>query len=139
VIDWQLVCLAFMAAALTANAVVQVFIMRALTRSAREVVETAQQIRQEVRPIAEKAHRIADDAARAAALAVTQVERVDRALTATSQRLDDTLNLVQGTLIQPVRHGAAVVSALRAAFSLFRRPARDTRPSRDEEEALFVG
>ena len=138
-IDWQLVSLSVMAIALTANAVVQVFILRNLIRAAHQISETAQQIRQEVRPLAEKAHRIADDAARAAALAVMQVERVDRALSTTSQRLDATLNLLQGTVIRPVRQGAAVVSALRAALSNFRRPARDPRPSRDEEETLFVG
>lgn len=138
-IDWQLVSLSVMAIALTANAVVQVFILRNLIRAAHQISETAQQIRQEVRPLAEKAHRIADDAARAAALAVMQVERVDRALSTTSQRLDATLNLLQGTVIRPVRQGAAVVSALRAALSIFRRPARDPRPSRDEEETLFVG
>jgi uncharacterized protein YoxC len=139
VIDWQLVCLAVIAIAVTVMTVVQVGVLLALARSARQVAETAQEIRQEVRPIAEKAHRIADDAARAAALAVMQVERVDRALSATTQRLDQTLNLVQGAVIEPVRQGAAVISAVRAALSLFRRPARDPRPGRDEEEALFVG
>ena len=69
VIDWQLVCLAVIAMAVTVMTVVQIAVLLALARSARQVAETVQQVRQEIRPLAEKVHRIADDAARAAALA----------------------------------------------------------------------
>jgi hypothetical protein len=139
VTDWAVVWLAVIAMSVAVMTLVQIGVLVAVARSARQVAETVQQVRQEIRPIAEKAHRIADDASRAAALAVAQVERVDRALAATSQRLDQTLNLVQGAVVEPVRQGAAVISAVRAALSLLRRPARDPRPGRDEEEALFVG
>ncbi|HYN07414.1 MAG TPA: hypothetical protein VES67_08500 [Vicinamibacterales bacterium] len=137
-IDWQLVFLGVIAAAVVVMTIVQIGVLLAVLRSARQLVGTVQEIRQEVRPLAEKAHRIADDAARAAALAVQQVERVDRTLAATSERLDQTLHVVQGAFVEPVRQGAAVVSAVRAALSILRRP-RDPRPGRDEEEALFVG
>ena len=137
-IDWQLVCLAVMAVMMTVMTVIQVGVLLALAKSARQVAETAKAIRQEVRPLAEKVHRIADDAARVASLTLTQVERVDQALAATTQRLDQTLNIVQGALAGPVRQGAAVVTAVRAALSLLRRP-RNSAASRDEEEALFVG
>jgi type IV secretory pathway VirB2 component (pilin) len=138
VIDWQLVCLAVMAVAMTVMTVIQVGVLLALAKSARQVAETAREIRQEIRPLAEKVHRIADDAARVASLALTQAERVDQAMAATSQRLDQTLNVVQGALVGPVRQGAAVITAVRAALSLLRRP-RDQASGRDEEEALFVG
>jgi biopolymer transport protein ExbD len=138
VIDWQLVCLAVMAVMMTVMTVIQVGVLLALAKSARQVAETAKEIRQEVRPLAEKVHRIADDAARVASLTLMQVERVDQALAATTQRLDQTLNVVQGARAGPFRQGAAVVTAVRAALSLLRRP-RDQAASRDEEEALFVG
>jgi len=138
VIDWQLVCLAVVAVMMTVMTVVQVGVLLALAKSARQVAETAKEIRQEVRPLAEKVHRIADDASRVVSLTLTQVERVDQALAATTERLDQTLNVLQGALVGPVRQGAAVVTAVRAALSILRRP-RDPAVSRDEEEALFVG
>jgi len=138
VIDWQLVCLVVVAVMMTVMTVVQVGVLLALAKSARQVAETAKEIRQEVRPLAEKVHRIADDASRVASLTLTQVERVDQALAATTERLDQTLNVLQGALVGPVRQGAAVVTAVRAALSILRRP-RDPAVSRDEEEALFVG
>jgi uncharacterized protein YoxC len=139
VIDWQLVSLAVIAVAVAVMAVVQVGVLLTLARSARQLTDTVHQIQQEVRPLAEKVHKIADDAAKAAALAVTQVERVDRALLATTQRVDQTLNVVQSALVEPVRQGAAVVSAVRSALAMFRGSRGEARQGRDEEEALFVG
>ena len=138
-IDWQLVWLAVIAIAVTVMTVVQIAVLLTLARSARQLGETVQQVRQEIRPLAEKVNRIADDAARAAALAVTQVERVDRALLTATQRVDQTLNVVQGALVEPVRQGAAVVAAVRSALSVFRRSSEPRHHGRDEEEALFVG
>lgn len=138
-IDWQLVSLAVIAIAVAVMAIVQIGVLLTLARAARQLTDTVHQIQQEVRPLAEKVHKIADDAARAAALAVTQVERVDRALLTTTQRVDQTLTVVQGALVEPVRQGAAVVSAVRSALAMFRGARRDARPGRDEEEALFVG
>jgi hypothetical protein len=139
VIDWQLVSLAVIAVAVAVMAVVQVGVLLTLARSARQLTEAVRQIQTEVRPLADKVHRIADDAARAAALAVTQVERVDRAILSATQRVDQTLNVVQGVLVEPVRQGAAVISAVRSALSVFRGARGDARQGRDEEEALFVG
>ena len=136
--DWQLVWLAVIAIGVTVMTVVQVAVLLVVARSARQLAETAQKIRQEVSPLADKVNRIADDAGKAAALALAQIERLDRALSATTQRVDETLNVVQGALMEPIRHGAAVVSALRGVLSVF-RGFRENRSGRDEEEALFVG
>ena len=138
-IDWQLVWLAVIAIAVTIMTVVQIAVLLTLARSARQLGETVQQVRQEIRPLVEKVNKIADDAARAAALAVTQVERVDRALLTVTQRVDQTLNVVQGALVAPVREGANVLAAVRSALSAFRRSPERRPNSRDEEEALFVG
>jgi hypothetical protein len=136
--DWQLVWLAVIAIAVTVMTLVQIAVLVALWRSAKQVTETVQMIRQEVSPLADKVNRLADDAGRAAALALAQVERLDRALDVTTQRVDETLNVVQGALTGPIRQGAAVVSALRGVLSVL-RGFRGARSGRDEEEALFVG
>ena len=136
--DWQLVWLAVIAIAVTVMAVVQILVLLALSRSAKQVSDTVRLIQQEVLPLADKLNRLADYAGQAAALALAQVERLDRALSVTTQRVDETLNVVQGALTEPIRQGAAVVSALRGVLSVF-RGVRDARSGRDEEEALFVG
>jgi hypothetical protein len=136
--DWQLIWLAVIAIAVTVMAVVQIAVLVALSRSAKQVSDTVQQIRQEVLPLADKANRIADDAGRAVALALAQIERLDRTLSVTTQRVDETLSVVQGALTEPIRQGAAVVSALRGVLAVF-RGFRDARSGRDDEEALFVG
>ena len=136
--DWQLVWLAVIAVAVAVMAIVQIGVLLAVMRSVRQLVETAQKIRQEVSPLAEMVNRIADDAGRAASLALAQIERMDRALSATTQRVDETLNVVQSALVEPIRHGAAVVSAVRGLLAVF-RGTREPAPGRDEEEALFVG
>lgn len=136
--DWQLVWLAVIAVAVAVMAIVQIGMLLAVMRSVRQLVETAQKIRQEVSPLADKVNRIADDAGRAAALALAQIERMDRALSATTQRVDETLNVVQSALVEPIRHGAAALSAVRGLLSIF-RGTRESAPGRDEEEALFVG
>ncbi len=138
-IDWQIVSLVVIAVAVTVMTVVQVGVLLTVARSARQMAETAQAIRQEIRPLAEKVHRIADDAGRAAALAVAQVERVDRALSTTTERIDQTLNVVQNAIVEPVRQGSAALAGVRAALSLFRGSRAPRHHGRDEEEALFVG
>jgi uncharacterized protein YoxC len=137
--DWQLVWLATIAVAVVVMAVVQVAVVLQAARMAREAAATAQELRRELRPLLEKAHRIADEAARATALATLQVERVDRILATTADRVDEALGLVQSAVVEPLRQGSALVTAVRAAFAVFRTWQDRPRRSRDEEEALFVG
>lgn len=139
--DWQLVCLAAMAVALVVMAAVQVGVIIVAVRVGRQVSATAEEIRREVKPLVLKAHRISDDAARAAALAVAQVERIDRLVESASARVHETLGLVQDAVVEPVRQGAAVVAAVRAALTAFRswRGEGAHHHRRDDEDALFVG
>jgi uncharacterized protein YoxC len=138
--DWQLVWLATIAVAVVVMAVVQVAVVLQAARMARQAAETAQELRRELRPLLEKAHRIADEAARATALATLQVERVDRLLSNAAERVDEAFGLVQSAVVEPLKQGSAFVTALRAAFTVFRSwQERPGRHSRDEDEALFVG
>lgn len=137
--DWALVYLAVMAVALAIMALVQVGVVIALLKVGKQVSATTQEIRRDLKPLIEKANRISDDAARAASMAVAQVERVDRLLASASARVDETLSLVQGAVIQPVRQGAALVAAVRAAMTAFRTWQGRPQHARDDEDPLFVG
>jgi hypothetical protein len=139
VTDWQTVWLATIALAVVVMAVVQIGLIVVALRATRQATETLQQVRRDVQPILERAQRMSEDAARATALAAAQVERLDGMVASTAVRLDQTLSIVQGAIVEPVRQGAAVVAAVRAAMAVFRGIADRPRPSRNEEEALFVG
>ena len=138
--DWQLVWLAVMAISLAVMAAIQVGIALVALKAVRELSGSVSEMRRDVKPLIEKANKIADDAQRATSLALTQVERVEQLLTTTSVRVEETLGIVQGVIVQPVRQGAAIVAAIRAALGVF-RGIRDARAaaSRDDEEPLFVG
>lgn len=135
----QGVLLGVMAVALVAMAVVQVVALLAAARWAKQAAESMEMLRREVKPLIEKAHRISDDAARAASLAAAQVERVDRLMASATERIDETLSVVQGAVIAPVRQGAALVAAVRAALGVFRTATDRRQQTQDDEEALFVG
>ena len=143
--DWAVIWLGVIAVSVVVMAAIQIGLIVVSLRVARQLSATADDIRKEIKPLVAKVHRIADDAARATALASIQVERVDQILSSTTARVDEGLNILRNAMGGPLRQGYAVALAIRAAMSAFsRRPNRDRgRPSsaatRDEEDALFVG
>lgn len=120
-------------------AVVQVAVGLQLLRSSREATASLQEFRKEVQPLIQKAHKVADDAGRVSALALTQMERVDQLVVTTATRVDETLQIVQSSLIAPVKQGAAVMAGLKAALAVFRARQDKGRYGRDDEDALFIG
>jgi hypothetical protein len=139
VTEWQTALLAVIAGSVLVMAVLQVTVVTIAGRYARDAARAVDELRREVRPLIEKANRISDDAARVTAMAATQVERVDRLLASTANRIDETVGVVQGALLEPVRQGAAMISAVRAAFGALRGARDRHRAHADEDEALFVG
>ena len=137
--DWQVVFLGIIALALVAMAGAQVYMGLAVARASRQVTETVESLRRDVRPLIDKATKVTDDAARVTELAVRQVERVDRMVANMAVRVDDTLHVVQSSVVDPIRKGAAVVAGIRAMMGAFRD--RHGRPAahRDDEDPLFVG
>ena len=125
------------AVALMAGAQIVLAIVAA--RAVRQATEALLQVRRDVQPVLENAQRISAEAAHAALLARTQMERIDRMIASTALRVDETLGLVQGVVVEPVRQGAALLSAFRAAVAVFRGLGDRQRGPRNEEEALFVG
>jgi hypothetical protein len=136
VTDAQTIWFGLIAVALLTMAVVQVATAIQISRTAREVSRTAVELRQELRPLIDKASRIAEDAARGTALAVAQVERLDRMLGTATQHLDETLRTFTQAVVEPVRRGSMVLTLLKAVIAAFRRPARREA---EEEDPLFVG
>jgi len=133
------VWLGVIALAVLAMAVVQVVVGLQMLRTAKDAATSLRQFQAEVRPLIQKAHKIADDAGKVSALALTQVERVDEVMATTAMRIDDTLQIVQQSLIMPVKQGAAVMAGLKAAMGVFRARQDKGRYGRDDEDALFIG
>lgn len=134
--DWQTVWFAVIALAMVTIAAVQVAVAVSLVRATREISKTAADLRQSLQPLLVKVHRIADDAARATALALTQVERIDKLVGTATERIDETLTAVRSAIVEPLRQGSAIVTLLKTVIAAFRRPAhRDA----EDEDPLFVG
>ena len=154
-IDWSLVFLGMIALATGLMALVQVAVIVAGARLARQADATlarAQQaiattheavasLREEVRPIIASATAMAGEASRSATLAAMQVEKIDRLVTDLTRRVDATAAVVQEAVVTPAREGIAIVAAIRAALAVFRQAGDPRgRTSRSEEEdPLFIG
>lgn len=136
------VLLGIIAAATLVMAVVQVGVVVAAVRLGRRVDALSNRIEQDIRPLLATASTVAENAARASALAVVQVERADRLFQDLTQRVDDTMAMVQGALLAPAREGRALLAAVTAAVGAFRElrlAGRARSQAIDEEESLFIG
>jgi hypothetical protein len=139
---WSDLFLGVIAVATLVMALIQVGAILVALRVARQAQQMLATVQQEVKPLITKAHAIAEDAARTAALATVQAEKVDRLVTDLTRRVDETATVVQEAILMPAREGLAIVSALRAGLSAL-RGGRDMRPRHgrhaDEEDPLFIG
>lgn len=136
------VFLGIIAVAVAVMAAIQVGAIIVAARVAKRVDRLANQIERDIRPVFQNLNVMTAEAARAASLAATQVERADRLFVDLTQRVDVTLNTLQNRVLGPAREGAALLAGLRAALGVFRDPrdARRKRPSSvEEEDALFIG
>jgi len=137
--DWQVIFLGVMAGALVAMAVAQVFISVAVMRSSRQMTDLAGQMRNDIRPLIDKATRLTDEASKVTAMAVVQMERVDKLTLSLVTRVDETMGVVQSAVAGPVRQGAAVLAGIKAVVGAIREwQNRPARPHEDEDP-LFVG
>jgi hypothetical protein len=136
------VLLGVIAAATVVMALIQVGVVVAAVRLGKRVDELSTRIEKDIRPLLESASTVAENAARASALAVVQVERADRLFQDLSHRVDDTMALVQSALLAPAREGRALLAAVTAAVGAFRElrvAGRARSQAMDEEESLFIG
>ena len=140
--SWSEAFLGVIAAATLIMALIQVGAIVALARAAREAQRALASVQQEVRPLLGRVTALADEAAKTAAIATAQAEKVDRLVTDLTRRVDETSVVVQNAIITPAREGMAIVAALRAGLGAL-RDFRDlrTRQGRqaEEEDPLFIG
>ena len=135
--------LGLIAAAAVVMAVVQVGVIVVLVRLSRRVEEVSQRVEREIAPLAERLTRVADNLQQATSLAAVQVERIDRLLSSATRRAEETMGLIQGAVVGPMREGLAVIAAIRGvvgAFKSFRGGDGGRGSSRfDDEDPLFIG
>lgn len=139
-IVWRDVFLGVIAVATLAIAVAQVGVIIAAGLMARRVSRMVDQLERDVKPLFGHLNAIGSDASRAVALATAQVERADKLFTDVAIRIEQTMNIVQGSIGGPAREGRAMLGAFRAALQAIRelRNGR-SRPGRgDDEDALFI-
>jgi len=138
---WTEIFLGVIAFATLAIAVVHVAVLVAAGMLARRVGRLVDSLEVEMKPIFVHLNAIAGDAARATALATTQVERADKLLADVAQRIEETVASLQTTLLAPAREGRALLSAFRAGLRVIldlRHSARSRRGGAEDEDALFI-
>jgi hypothetical protein len=141
VTGWNDVFLGVIALATLAIAIAQIAVIVVAGRAVRRVADLAEQFERDVKPLFGHLNAIGRDAARAAALATAQVERVDQVFTDVALRFEKTLSTVQDTVIGPVREGRALISAFKAAMQAVRELRQSGRPRQsraEDEDALFI-
>ena len=137
--------LGIIALSVVVMAAIQVAAIFAGLRLARRVDELAMQLDQEIKPLIANLTTLSSEAARAAALAAKQAERLDRVFGEMVERVDKTLEAAQEFVTGPARQGMAIMAGVKAVVDAFRglrhasRRRSAPRPAMDEEESLFIG
>jgi hypothetical protein len=135
--------LGLIAFATVVMAVVQVGLIVVALRLAKRIDALSTEFHRELRPLIERLTRVADNLNQATGLATTQVERLDRLFSGASKRADDTMSLVHGAVVGPIREGLALVAAVRGVLGAIRllRGSRSSRAAAkfDDEDPLFIG
>ena len=137
--------LGVIALAVVVMAAIQVAAIMAGLRLARRVDELASKIDQDIKPLIANLTALSSEAARAAALAARQAERLDRMFGDLVQRVDVTLAAAQEFVTGPARQGMAIMAGFKAVLDAFRgmressRRRAAPRQAVDEEESLFIG
>lgn len=141
------VFLGIIAVAVAMMALIQIGAIVAGVRLARRVDDVARQLEVDIKPLLTNLTAMSSEAARTAALAATQVERLDRLFENAIHRADQTLASAHRLIDGPAREGVAVVSGIRAAFSALqairessrRRSAVRRAAAVEDDESLFIG
>ena len=135
--------LGIIAIATALMALVQVGAIIVIIRLARRVEQVSGQIQHEIAPLADRLKLVADNVQQATSLAAVQVQRVDRLVSSATRRAEETMAVVQGAIVGPVREGLAVVAGLRAVVAAFRSfkggEGRRGASRFDDEDPLFIG
>ena len=122
-------------------AVIQVALCIAAARTARRLGALATRLEEDLRPIVANLQAISADAARTTALAAATVERADRFMHDTAQRIEHLASSIP-SLLGSARDGFNVFSGVRTVLGIFRdrrTASRRRATSVEEEDPLFIG
>lgn len=141
------ILLGVIALAVAIMAIVQVGAIIAGLRLVRRVERLAMDLETGVKPLLVNLKALTADASKAASLAASQVERVDRLVVHLTARADQTLTAAQQLVTGPAREVVAIVAGIRAAVAAFhtlreasrRRTAARSVALEEDEESLFIG
>ena len=145
------VFLGVIALAVLAMAAGQVAAVVLASRAVRQVGARLDRLEEDVRPIVANVQRVSEEAARASVLASAQLEKADRLLNDAARRVEDTMGVVQRTILSPARDGMAIFKGIKAAFAALRdrKPRPRPRPvgpvpravpdPGDDDHASFIG
>jgi hypothetical protein len=138
---WTEVFLGVIAVAALAIAITHVVVIVAASILVRRIMRLIDHSERELKPVLLHIQTIAQDAARAAALAGAQVERADRVFADVAQRIEQTVNAIQASLLAPLNEGRALIGAFRAALRAILGLSghrRSRRGRSEDEDALFI-
>ena len=138
---WSDLFLGTIAVATLIMAVVQIGAIVVASRVARQAQQTLSGLHAEIRPLIAKASAVADEASRTAALAASQMQKIDALVTDLSRRVDETTTIVQQAIVTPAREGIAILAAVKAGLAAIRGIGDFRRGSSraEEEDPLFIG
>jgi hypothetical protein len=137
--DWAVVFLGVIAVATLTTAIGQIGMFVAANRLLRKIEGLVASVEQEVKPIFGHLNAIGRDASRAASLATSQVERLDRLLATLTERLNELLHTLQESVARPARDSAAIVAGFKAAMRVVQELRTNRARARaEDEEAMFI-
>jgi hypothetical protein len=114
-------------------------------RATRRLSESFTRLEESVRPIVSNVQQMSEDAARATAIATAQVARAELLIDDVTRKIDDTMTMVQRTILGPARSGIAVLDGIKAAFGAFFGGSSSSRRHPPgpagvaEDDASFIG
>ena len=103
--DGATLLLGVIAAATAVIAVVQVGMFVCGVLLSRRVNRLIEVVEQELRPVVDRVGTLSDDAARLSSLAMTRIERVDRAFERITSRLEETMKAARDAVVEPAPAG----------------------------------
>ena len=136
---WSVVFLGVIAVATLATAVVQIWLLVAAGRLTRQMGRFVDDLDREIKPIIGHLNSVSRDASRAAAIAVSQVERVDALVSDVASKIDQTISTIHSAIVTPAREGRAWIMGFQAVMAAIREFRNSPRArTRDEEDGLFI-
>jgi methyl-accepting chemotaxis protein len=164
---WLIVFVALTAAAILLQAGILAGMYFAVRKTSAKVESLAEEVKTKVLPTAELAHsmiadlrpkieNIVENVSSSTTVLRTQVERVDATLTdivdrtrlqviradefvnSTMDKLEETREAVQRTVVSPVRHISGLMHGLTAGVEAFFSRKRDRGPSNVQQDEMFI-